>query len=60
MMILKFDSINRTGVLLILALDHFGQSQRFEVSGDLEDARYELAPAEEYRDMNWYRKESVD
>ena len=56
----KFDSIKRTSVLLILALDHYGQSQRFEVSGDLEDARYELAPAEEYRDMNWYRKESVD
>jgi hypothetical protein len=57
-MILKFDSINRTGVLLILALDHFGQSQRFEVSGDLEDARYELATAKEYRDMYWYRIES--
>ena len=51
----KFDSIKRTRVLLNLALDHFEQSQRFEATGDLEDARYELATAEEYRDMYWYR-----
>ncbi len=54
----KFDSIKRTRVLLNLALDHFHQSERFEKSGDLEDARYELATAEEYRDMYWYRTES--
>ena len=45
----KFGSIKRTRVLLNLALDH--QSDRFEKTGDLEDARYELATAEEYRDM---------
>ncbi|MCH8911102.1 MAG: hypothetical protein IH867_10245 [Chloroflexi bacterium] len=54
----KFDSIKRTRVLLNLALDHFHQSERFENSGDLQDARYELATAEEYRDMYWYRIES--
>jgi len=54
----KFDSIKRTRVLLNLALDHFKQSQPFEKPGDLEDARYELATAEEYRDMYWYRIES--
>ncbi|MDG0867253.1 hypothetical protein [Candidatus Lucifugimonas marina] len=54
----KFDSIKRTRVLLNLALDHFHQSQHFENSGDLEDARYELATAEEYRDMYWYRVKS--
>ena len=51
----KFDSIKRTRVLLNLALDHFHQSERFEKSGELEDARYELATAEEYRDMYWHR-----
>ena len=56
----KFDSIKRTRVLLNLALDHFQQSQQFEISGDLQDARYELATAEEYRDMYWYRMESDD
>ena len=54
----KFDSTKRTPVLLNLALDHFHQSERFENSGDLEDARYELASAEEYRDMYWYRLDS--
>jgi hypothetical protein len=54
----KFDSIKRARVLLNLALDHFEQSQQFENSGDLEDARYELATAEEYRDMYWYRVNS--
>ncbi len=49
----KFDSIKRTRVLLNLALDHFHQSERLENSGDHEDARYELATAEEYRDMYW-------
>jgi hypothetical protein len=44
----KFDSIKRTRVLLNFALDHFGQSQQFEATGDLQDARYELATAEEY------------
>ncbi len=56
----KFDSIKRTRVLLNLALDHFHQSERFEKSDDLEDARCELAAAEEYRDMYWYRKESAN
>ena len=56
----KFDSIKRTRVLLNLALDHFHQSERFENSGDLEDARYELATADEYRDMYWYRTESEE
>jgi hypothetical protein len=56
----KFDSIKRTRVLLNLALDHFEQSQQFEIAGDLEDARYELATAEEYRDMYWYRIESQE
>ncbi len=56
----KFDSKKRTRVLLNLALDHFDQSQQFEKSGDLEDARYELATAEEYRDMYWYRMESQE
>ena len=51
----KFDSIQRTRVLLNLAVDHFDQSQHFKVTGDLEDARYELATAEEYRDMYWHR-----
>ena len=54
----KFDSIKRTRVLLNLAIDHFHQSERFENSGDLEDARYELATARENRDMYWYRTES--
>jgi hypothetical protein len=54
----KFDSIKRARVLLNLALDHFHTSQQFENSGDLEDARYELAAAEEYRDMYWYRIET--
>ena len=44
--------------MLNLALDHFEQSQRLENSGDLEDARYELAMAQEYADMWWYRIES--
>ena len=56
----KFDSIKRVRVLLNLVLDHFGESQRFENSGDLEDARYELATAEEYRDMYWHRVESEE
>ncbi|MDA0597595.1 MAG: hypothetical protein O2921_02670 [Chloroflexi bacterium] len=56
----KFDSIKRTRVLLNLALDHFDQSQQLEIAGDLEDAPYELATAEEYRDMYWYRVESQD
>jgi hypothetical protein len=56
----KFDSIKRTRVLLNLALDHFDQSQQLEIAGDLEDARYELATAEEYRDMYWYRVESQE
>ncbi len=43
-----------------LTLDHFEQSQQFETAGDLEDARYELATAEEYRDMYWYRTERED
>ena len=47
----KFDSIKRTRVLLNLALDHFHQSERFEKSGDSKDVRYELATADEYRDM---------
>jgi hypothetical protein len=51
----KFDSIKRTCVLLNLTLDHYVQSQQFDATGDLEDARYELATAEEYRDMYWYR-----
>ncbi len=54
----KFDSIKRTRVLLNLALDHFHQSERFENSGDLEDARYERATAKEYRDMYRFREES--
>jgi len=54
----KFDSVKRIRVLLTLALDHFDQSQQFENSGDLQDARYELATAEEYRDMYWHRIES--
>ena len=54
----KFDSIKRTRVLLNLALDHYHQSEQFEHAGDLEDVRYELATAEEYRDMYWYRVES--
>ena len=54
----KIDSIKRTRVLLNLALDHFDQSLRFEKSGDLEDASYELATAEEYADMYWYRTAS--
>ena len=54
----KFDSIKRARALLNLALDHYNQSQHFEVSGDLEGARYELATAEEYRDMYWHRVES--
>ena len=54
----KFDSIKRTRVLLNLASDHFQQSERFDKSGDLEDARYELATAEEYRDMYWCQIES--
>ena len=53
----KFVSIKRARVLLNLALDHFNQAQQFEVSGDLEDACYELATAEEYRDMYWHRVE---
>ncbi|HIF72057.1 MAG TPA: hypothetical protein EYQ61_05850 [Dehalococcoidia bacterium] len=56
----KFDSIKRTRVLLNLALDHFDQSQQMEISGDSEDARYELATAEEYRNMYWYRTEAGD
>jgi len=56
----KFDSIKRPRVLLnlALALDHFHQPERFENSGDIEHARYELATAEEHRDMYWYRLES--
>ena len=54
----KFDSIKRTRVLLNLALDHFHQSERFDKAGDHGDARYELATAEEYADMYWYRIES--
>lgn len=54
----KFDSIKRARVLLNLAIDHFEQSQRFEESDDLEDARYELATAEEHRDMYWHRVKS--
>ena len=56
----KYDSIKRTRVLLNLALNHFKQSQQFEVSGDLEDARYELATAEEYRDIYWHRVEAEE
>ena len=56
----KYDSIKRTRTLLNLALDHFYQSQRLETIGDLQDARYELATAEEYRDMYWYRIESEE
>ena len=56
----KFDSIKRTRVLLNLALDHFEQSQQFRATGDLDDARYELATSEEYRDMYWYRVESQE
>ena len=52
------DSTERTRFVLNLALDHFEQSQRLENSGDLEDARYELAMAQEYADMWWYRIES--
>jgi hypothetical protein len=48
----------RTRVLLNLALDYYEQSQRFEATGDPQSARYELATAEEYRDMYWYRVES--
>lgn len=54
----KFDEIKRNRVLVNLALDHFHQSQRFEKSGDSEDARYELAIAREYRDTWWYRLKS--
>jgi hypothetical protein len=53
----KQEPEKRTRVLLNLALDHFEQSQQFEHSGDLQDARYEMAAAEEYRDMYWYRTE---
>ena len=56
----KFDSIKRARVLLNLALDHFHQSQQFEATGDLRDARFELATAEEYRDMYWHRVESEE
>jgi hypothetical protein len=54
----KFDSVKRTRVLLNLALDHFDQSRHLNNNGYPEDARYELATAEEYRDMYWYRVES--
>ncbi len=54
----KFDSIKRTRVLLNLALDHFHQSEKLEKSGEPDSAQYELATAEEYRDMYWYRTES--
>ena len=54
----KFDSIKRTRVLLNLALDRFHYSQDLEKSGKHNSARYELATAEEYRDMYWYRIES--
>ena len=54
----EFDSVERTRVLLNLVLDHFNQSQHFEATGDLEDARYELATAKEYRDMYWHRLKS--
>ena len=56
----KFNSIKRTRVLLNVVLDHFDQSQRFEHSGDLQDARYELPTAEEYRDMYWHRVKSEE
>ena len=54
----KFDSIKRTRVLLNLAPNNFHQTEQFEHSGDPEDARYELATAEEDRDICWYRIES--
>jgi len=48
----EFDTIKRTRFLSNLALDHFHQLERFEKSCGQEDARYELASAEEYRDMS--------
>ena len=50
--------VNRTRVPSNLTLGHFQQSQRSEKPGDLEDARFEVASAQEYRDMYWYRVES--
>ena len=53
------DSDQRARVLLNHTLDHFHASQDYERLGDHESARSELAMAEQYRDMYWYRIESA-
>ena len=49
------DPKKRTRVVMMLALEHFHDSQELEESEDFEFARFELGMAEEYREIFWRR-----
>jgi hypothetical protein len=52
------DPEKRTRDIRNLALDHFNDAQDLSEAGDVESARYEVAMAEEYREMYLHRSKS--
>ena len=56
----KQDPEKRTRDIRDMALEHFNDAQDLSEAGDVESAEYEVAMAEEYRDMYRYRTESEE
>jgi hypothetical protein len=49
------DPKKRTHGVMMLALEHFHDSQELETSEDFESAKFELGMSEEYREIYWRR-----
>ena len=56
----KQDPEKRTRDVRDMALDHFNDSEDLREVGDFESAEYELAMAEEYREMYQVRMKSEE
>ena len=54
----KHDPEKRTRDVRDMALDHFNDSEELREVGEFESAEYELAKAEEYREMYQLRTKS--
>jgi hypothetical protein len=54
-MVPNSDPKKRTRGVMMLALEHFHDSQELERSEDVESAKFELGMAEEYREIFWRR-----
>lgn len=56
----KQDPEKRTRYIRDMALEHFNDAQDLSEAGDVEAAEYEVAMAEEYREIYHLRTKSIE